>query len=305
MRAELTEGELIYYQTHPVEWIEEFLEAKFWWKQKEIAEAIAKYPKITVRSGHGMGKSYGLAGIAMWFVFTHPYSRVIITSPTFFQTVHVIFEEIKRFHEVLKRKMTYAGDMTQARLRLAPGWFIVGRNVDNPHAFIGQHSENLMVIYDEAAGIPREIFDASKGVLTSETNKAVLIGNPIPPATFFHETHTGEVPGFHKIRISCFDSPNVEKGPDGKWRDKEIMPFPAITSMTWINDMRNTYGEKNPFWISKVLGEFPTAGEDMLIDGRWLAAAIQKGIYLREVVNQIDEGSEILSSQQIAKIMGR
>jgi hypothetical protein len=43
---------------------------------------------------------------------------------------------------------------------------------------------------------------------------------------------------------------------------------------------------------------------DALIDGRHLAAAVQKGMYLRKTIEQLDEGSMVLDSESIARIIG-
>lgn len=296
-----------YYQRNPVEWIEKFLEAKLWSKQCEILQAIVDHPKTSVRSGHGVGKSFVAACAAIWYLFTHPMSRVISTAPTSVQVRDILWQEIAKLHSNLERHATNTGHLTQVRLVLAKGWFAVGRSTDKPNAFIGPHAENLFVIFDEACGISRAMFDASRGVMTAEGNKELLIGNPTDPGTYFHETHTGEAPGYHSIKISVFDSPNM-KNVDGQWVNNYDqfgkLPYPALTAMDWVNEMRNTYGEKSHFWTSKVLGEFPTTATDSLIDGRWLAAAVQKGIYLRKTLDYLEEGRIMVDSRLINEVVG-
>jgi hypothetical protein len=304
----LSPAERLYWATHPIEWITGFLSARLWSKQEEICDAVLHYPATSVRSGHGVGKSFIAACIILWYLFTHPNAKVITTAPTFWQVRNILWVEVSKLHKELREFIEPAGHLTQVRLELAEGWYAVGRSTDDPNSFIGTHEKNLLVVFDEACGIPRAIFDASEGLLTAKGNKQLMIGNPTEPGTYFHETHNGDVPGFHKIRINVLDSPNIKRV-NGKWVDNLLpdgeLPFPELTNLAWVEKMRRRHGEKSATWSAKVLGEFPTIATDALIDGRWLSAAVQKGIYLRKTVDRLDEGSEVLDSRIIRQLTGR
>lgn len=305
----MTEEELKYWQGNPVTWITTFLRARLWWKQEEIAEAVRDEDKVTVRSAHGVGKSFIAAAIILWFLFTHPFSKVVSTAPTDAQVRTILWEEIRKFHQVLKESIDPAGHLTQKSLHLAPGWVAWGRSTDKGENLLGAHEKNLLVVFDEAGGIARDIFEAAEGLITARGNKRLLIGNPIDPTSYFAETHKGDIPGFHKIRISAFDSPNLRKNENGIWvenlNEEGELPFPELTSLGWINEMRKTYGEKSAFWSWKVLGEFPTIATDALIDGRHLSAAVQKGLLLRNTISKLEEGKQILDVQTIRRLMGK
>jgi phage terminase large subunit len=297
-----------YWQQNPVEWIETFLGPKLWSKQKEIVESVRDNERTTVRSGHGVGKSFVVACIMLWYLFVNPYSKIVSTAPSFRQVRNILWVEIAKLHKKLKERIDPAGILTQVELRLDDGWRAWGLSTDDPNSFIGAHEKNLLAVFDEACGISRSIFDAAEGILTAKDNKAILIGNPTDPGTFFHETHTGDAPGYHKIKISVFDCPNIINV-NGKWQDNfdenGNLPYPELTSLKWVNSMRRMYSEKSAFWSSKVLGEFPTVGVDGLFDGRWLAAAAQKGDFLRRTIEKLEEGREILSSEDVIRIVGR
>lgn len=303
-----------YWAQHPIEWCETFLGCRLWSKQKEILEAIRDYDAVTVRSGHGVGKSYILAAAMLWFGFTHPGSKVISTAPTFDQVRFVLWVEVAKLHAKLKENLDPCGHLTQTALMIDSdrGWFLRGRSTDEPQGLVGTHERNLLVVFDEACGISRDIFEAAEGLITARGNKQVLIGNPVEPSTYFHETHTGEVPGFHKIRINVLDNPNIKKTlVNGKVKyidnldENGELPFPDLTSLAWVNKMRDSHGEKSATWSAKVLGEFPTIASDALMDGRWVAAAVQKGLLLRKTIDRLEEGSEILDGQVIRQLMGR
>jgi hypothetical protein len=294
-----------YYFDKPVEFIREFLGADPWEKQRDIANALVEHDRVTVRSGHGVGKSFIAACIIIWFLITHKDAKIVTTAPTFAQVKDILWIEIAKLHKELKKRIPAPYPrLTQVRLRIREGWEAWGRSTDDPNAFIGTHEMNQLLVFDEACGISRAIFQAAEGLLTAKGNKALLIGNPTDPGTFFHETHTGKVPGYFPIRISVFDSPNIEYV-NGIWRDKDPLPYPKLTSLGWINEMRDKYGEKAPAWVSKVLGEFPDLATDALISGRWLAASVMKGKVLRETIERVEEGKEVLSAEEIALLTGR
>ena len=50
--------------------------------QKEVFADIAEFPKVTVRSGQGVGKTGCEAVLCLWFLSCFPYSRVVATAPT-------------------------------------------------------------------------------------------------------------------------------------------------------------------------------------------------------------------------------
>lgn len=310
--ASVTPDQRVYWATHPVEWCSHFLNVKLWSKQEEIATSILKYDAVTVRSGHGVGKSFIAAAITLWWLFTHPGSRVISTAPSFDQVRNILWVEIAKLHLELSKRAWPVGHLTTTRLELAPGWFAMGRSTDEPNKLIGAHERNLLVIFDEACGISRILFDAAEGLLTAKGNKRLLIGNPTVPGTYFHDTHTGNITGYHTIRINVLDSPNIrqtlKKGKihyEDNLDENGELPFPDLTAMKWVEKMRKDHGEKSNEWISKVLGEFPTLAADSLYDGRHISAAVQKGAFLREIVKNLDEGQEIMDSAMIRRVMGR
>jgi phage terminase large subunit len=301
-----------YWQDNPVEWIEKFLGCTLWSKQREIVEAVRDNDKVTVRSGNGVGKSFVASAIALQHLFTHPYSKVLTSAPTMTQVRDILWVEIAKLHGFLSQHIEPSGYLTQVRLKLADGWYAMGRSTDEPQKFIGVHERNLLVIFDEASGIPREMFDASESLLTARGNKLLLIGNPWEPGSYFHETHTGEIPNFTRIHINVLESPNIRKVVENgrvKYEDNldenGDLPFPDLSSMKWVNHQRDAHGEKSAAWSIKVLGEFPTIATDALFDGRWLAAAVQKGILLRNTIERIDDGSEIYDSATIRRLTGR
>ncbi len=295
----------LYYYFHPAEWIRDYLNVLLWEKQKEIADALVAHDDVAVRSGHDLGKTFLAACIVIWYLYTHPMSKVVTTAPTSRQAKKQIWGEIQVLHQKLEGKIEPLGELLQTELRLGPGWWGMGFSTDDPNAFQGIHEENLLFIGDEACGIEREILETSEAITTAEGNKRLLIGNPTEPNTYFHWAFTGKVPGFHKIKMSCFDSPNIITDENGNYTTKRPIPYPKLVTMKFINRSIRTYGIDSPFVRSRVFGEFPELSTDQLLDGRHLALAVQKGILLRSVTTELTNGERVLSSTEVAELKGR
>lgn len=56
-----------YYKAHPYEFLTEILGIKIPYHQKKILESIVKYNKVSVASSNGIGKSYLLSALIVWF----------------------------------------------------------------------------------------------------------------------------------------------------------------------------------------------------------------------------------------------
>jgi phage terminase large subunit len=300
-------NDISFWQQNPGLWIEKFLDIKLYKKQWEICNAVATKSRVSIRSAHGMGKSLILAAIFIWFLYTHKDSKALTTATSWAQVENVLWSEIAKLHNRLKEKVTKTGELLQTRLKIGPNWFGFGFSTDKPDTLQGIHAENLLLIVDEAAGVPLNIFEPAMSLMTSgKGNKMVLIGNPTDPNGFFAETHRDPRLQFHCIHISAFDSPNIEQDEEGNWRNKDPMPYEGqITSYDWIEEIRRTKGEGSSYWVSRVEGDFSTASDDQLIDGRYIAAAMHKGAILRRLLKRLNEDQVVLSSQQIAQLTGR
>src|SRR3954470_21192912 len=69
---------------------------QLWHRQIEVCDAIAKSPITVVPAGRAVGKSYLLAGIVLWWLYTRPGSLCITTGPDHRQVVSVLWKEIRR-----------------------------------------------------------------------------------------------------------------------------------------------------------------------------------------------------------------
>ncbi len=301
----LSEKQLVFFRNNPVAFADVFLGANLWSKQEEIANALVTHNKVSVRSCHGSGKSYLAAALVCWFLMMHPESRIITTAPTIRQVKAILWAEIHRMVVQLKKRVSVVGELTQIMWRVTPYHWAMGMSTDDPESFQGQHEEHMLIIFDEACGIAEEIYIAASACITSPHNKILLIGNPTIPNTYFHRTHTGDVPGYKNIKISAFETPNIYKDQSGKWKSHDPLPYSKLVTMGWVNDAFNENGKDSSYVRSRVYGEFPDSAEDSLIPGRAIAVAIKKGVMLRNVLYTIGSERRVLSSEEIARLTGR
>jgi hypothetical protein len=302
----MTDKELRQCQADPVAFTNKFLEAELWDRQKEVAWGVAEHDLVAVKSGHGVGKSFLASCLLLWFLFMKPPPcKVVSTAPTSQLVKKILWAEIAERHKTLKKNIAYAGELLQMELRLGENHFAYGFSTDEPDAMQGAHAKNLMLILDEACGIPREICEPAETMVSATGNKSFLIGNPTNPLSYFHDCFTGDVPGYKKISISSTECPNVRYNEQTKlYEDVQPIPFPGLVGARWINQKIATYGKNSNYCKSRIFAEFPTQSADQLIDGRHVAAALLKGKLIRGLLEKLDSGSEVLSSAEIARLKG-
>jgi hypothetical protein len=240
--------------TDPAAWVRERLGQVVWSKQAEVMAAVRDHRRTAVRSGHGVGKSHTAALLASWWLDTHPAGDafVVTTAPTFAQVRAILWRYIRRMHKV----GGLPGRVNQTEWLIDDELVAFGRKPadHDESAFQGIHSRYVLVIIDEACGVPEQIWVAADALTTNTDCRLVAIGNPDNPASEFRRVCTPGS-GWHTIRISAFDSPNLTG---------EVVPpdvAKALVSAEWVEEKRQGWGEENPLYQSKVLGEFSEDSE--------------------------------------------
>jgi hypothetical protein len=236
----------------PVTWSSERADVYLWSKQREIAQSIVDNRRTAVQSAHGLGKSFLAATLAAWWIDVHPpeETMVVTTAPSLDQVHAILWEEIRGLHD-------HAG--LPGVVQRTDRWLVDGRLVGmgrkppdySESAFQGIHRRFVLVILDEACGIPAWLWTAVETITTGDQCRILAIGNPDDPNSHFKRLCQG-TPGWESFKISCFDSPNFtgEVVPE---KLKEL-----LTGQRWVDDRKAEWGEDNPLYVAKVLGEFPS-----------------------------------------------
>jgi hypothetical protein len=230
-----------------------------WWSaQRAIAESVENHKRTAVRAGHGVGKSYTAAGLAAWWVDTHPDGIVVSTAPTKDQVHAILWEEIRGLHGRLKLPgHTGLNDTWTIGRRLVgfgrkPPDAAAGSDFD-PSTFQGIHrTGGVLVIIDEGGGVPKWLFTAAETITTSDNSRILVIGNPDNPGSEFAQVCKPGHPGWSQLRIAVADSPNFT----GERVPPEVAA--ALVTRTWAAERLDEWGIDSPFYVSKVLAEFPS-----------------------------------------------
>lgn len=255
------------YRDRPTAFIREVLREELWSIQAAIAEALVRRQRVTVRSCNGAGKTFLAARLAVWFLLTRPGAIVVTTAPTWRQVKDQIWRYIRTCHGRAK----LPGECNQTEWNLGPDWYAVGISTDDPTRFQGTHSPaGVLLVVDEASGVPESIYEAGAGFMTQQASFTLLIGNPNTPAGTFYNSHQrGDWERFH---ISAYDVPE------------------SILSREYIERAKSDWGEDSPAYQVRVLGEFPDESDDTLIGMRYVAQAQQADL---EPEGEIVAGADI------------
>lgn len=261
------------YIADPVGWVQDRLGEHLWSKQRDIMQSVVDNRRTAVKSCHDSGKSYTASRIADWWIDVHPPGEafVVSTAPTYKQVHAILWEEIRKAAKsAANRGNPLPGRVLQSdEWKLDDGTLVgYGRKPadTDEHGFQGIHRRYVLVIIDEACGVPDQLWTAVEAITTNADCRILAIGNPDDPNTEFGRVcQPGS--GWATHQISAFDTPNFtdEQVPDGL--------RPLLLSPEWVEDKQKRWGVESPRYVSKVLGDFPDIGEDTLIAPSLIQAA--------------------------------
>jgi len=194
-------------------------------------------------------------------------SKTVVTAPTSSQLFDACFAEMKNVAKRLKPPFNDLLEIKSDRIELKSqpeATFISCRTsrAEQPEALAGVHSENVLLIADEASGVPNAVFEAASGSMSGHSATTVLTGNPTRNTGFFYDTHNRLREDWYTMHVSCVDSPRV--------------------SEDFVEDMKKRYGEDSPAYHVRVLGNFPPSEEDTVIPVSLIEHAMNNEIRLSD-----------------------
>ena len=190
----------------------------------------------------------------LWFLSCHDPAVVLSTAPTFRQVRHVLWREVHRRYR--NARFALGGKLLDTRLEMSDARFALGLSADSDEEFQGFHSPNMLIVVDEAEGVEETIYEAMEAIMTSENCRLLLIGNPTTMGGTFRRAFYEDRGLYSTITISALESPNVEAG---------RVVHRGLATRKWVEERKSVWGEDNPIYRARVLGEFPDQGEDTLV----------------------------------------
>ena len=246
------------YITDPAAFVVNVLDAHPDKWQEEALQAIGTQPRISIRSGHGVGKTAFEAWCVSWFLFTRPYPKIPCTAPTQQQLFDILWPEISKW---LKRSPLldelFEWQKTKVVMKAMPErWFATARTASKPENMAGFHEEHLLFVCDEASGIDDSIYETIEGALTTTDAKLILCGNPTKNSGIFKRSFFEDRELYWTKKVSCFDA--------------------ALVADEYSQRLIKQYGMDSDVVRVRVLGDFPKTEPDGLIPLELVEAAMMR-----------------------------
>jgi hypothetical protein len=278
---------------------EAVLGRSLWSKQIEVCDAIARSPITVVPAGRAVGKSFLLAGVALWWLYTRPMSLVITTGPDHRQVVSVLWKEIRRAIRPRFKRGCQIGPRLDLgydhftegynspqrfAVKYGTDWGALGFAAKSEEGFSGQHAGDLLVIVDEASGITEPIWSAIHGLAAS---RLVVVGNPIRYDCHFRQLHdlAGASDTITTVRISSLECPDA---------DKDHSPV-GMASKSFLNQMEQIHGKDSPWWRSNILGLFPGQESVQFLPTTWIDSCAASSVLDDDLWQDAPDGPTRLS----------
>jgi hypothetical protein len=262
--------------------------------------------RCAIASGRGIGKSALVSWLILWMLTTRIGATVIVSANSENQLRSVTWGELTKWAtmiinshwwEISATKLTPASWLTELVERdLKKGtryWSAEGKlwSEENPDSYAGVHNhDGMMVIFDEASGIPDGIWSVAAGFFTENILDRYwfAFSNPRRNTGYFFEC-------FHNKRDFWLSQQIDSRTVEGT--DKAI--YEQIIA---------EYGEDSIQARVEVYGEFPASGDDQFIAPMLVEDAFKRVPYKDQtapVIVGVDPARGGMDSTVIAVRQGR
>lgn len=201
--------------------------------------------RISIVSGHGIGKSMMSSILILWFLFVHPDSQIACTSPGKEQMYDVLWKELKKWIDKMTPEMGDMYEWESSHIRMkesAQTWFARAKtsSKENTEALAGVHADWVAIVVDEASGVEEPIFETMEGALTSGNILVFIISNGTRSIGYFYDTHHKDAARWQNYAFDSEQSPRVDE--------------------KYVNDIVEKYGRDSIQFTIRVKGGFPDEG---------------------------------------------
>ena len=246
-------------------------------KEKLTAEELefSKKMGISIMSGQGPGKDTWASIAILWFLCCFPYPKIPCTAPTGHQLKDVLWAEINKWIRksrkgddglpMLEQWVQWQSDKVFWKDLGGREWFAVARTTnvkatadEQAETLAGFHEDFLMIVVDEASGLPEPVFKPLEGTLSGKCNFSILIFNPTRNQGFALESHRRD-----RQHWICHH-----------WDAEES----EIVSKDHIEAMAKKYGRDSNAFRIRVKGLPPLEASDTLIQWEWAMDAIDRDL---------------------------
>ena len=214
-------------------------------QQQEFIDAVQagvekrSLPYISVRSGHGTGKTSSLAWLILWIGLTRKDAKLPTTAPVAAQLVNLLIPEVGKWKAKMPKEL---GDLVEVQSQDVKFYnrnhcFARTARKENVEALAGVHASFVCYIADEASGIDQAVFNVIEGALTGDKFLFVMTSNPTRTTGTFFDSQNKKRANYQHLHFDSEKSSNVNS--------------------QWVKDMESKYGRDSDVFRVRVNGEFP------------------------------------------------
>jgi hypothetical protein len=228
---------------------------------------LNKAVRIAVASGHGVGKTALVSWLILWAISTCKDCRGILTASNEAQLATRNRAELRKWYRLFRGRAFFeltATALVSADTAHEHTWRIdlLPWNEHRPESFAGLHNQGkrVLVIMDEASVIPPIIWQTIEPVMTDVNTEIVwaVFGNPLHSVGPFRECFGRFAHRWQKWHVDARDV--------------------GISDKKQIDEWAEDHAEDSYFFMTRVRGQFPTAGALQFIPTDLVEAAMIREI---------------------------
>jgi len=247
------------WKDSPLRFVTECLRATPSKQQAKALNVLPKTKRLSIHSGHGCGKDAFCAWAALWFLSTRTYPKIPSTAPTARQLSDILWSEMSKWLRqsliadefVIQKDKIFKKEAPKEWWMRAISPSVKASKEEQAETLAGLHADHMLIIVDEASGVPDPMFIPLEGAMTQPDNKVILIGNPTKNTGYFHKTR--------------FDPTFSRKWTTLHWDSRES----ELVTQDMIEYFRDNYGEESNIFRIRVAGEPPLDDETTFIPLSW------------------------------------
>lgn len=342
LRADSEYNKYDKYADNPLGFCNEVLGDTFYSDVEKLINSV-RDNKITVAiSATGTGKTHAAARIAVWYFKTYKGSVYTAAAPPINNLQKLLWGELSDVYnnnpDLFKdENLTYLNiSRPNENKEIITGMVIpqTGGEYQIESKFSGKHYHHQIFIIDEGDAVPEACYRGIYGCLSGGHGRLLIMFNPREKSgPVFELIESGKA---NVIHLSAFNHPNVITGkeiyPGAVTREKTVerineqcrllepdetidhncfeLPKYLINETAEIKN-----GEYYPplkagyykilvkMFFYQVLGQYPTAGEDSLIDEEWInQARLRYDMYVSEYGDIPPKGIRAIMGQDVAEL---
>ena len=220
-----------------------------------------KKARLSARAGHGLGKSFLSGVLAHTFLGLYVPSIVVCTGPTGKQTSRQLWQYITTCHSrsIFRDDIEMFG--TTMKYRPNPSqWFATWLTSKEPKSVEGFHGpdegKNILWVVEEAKGVADAVFEAIQGALSHEHNYWYMSSTCGTASGFFFDSFYSKQSGWENEKATYKDSTRV--------------------SIDQVNKWAQQWGRESSIFQARVMAEFPSEDDKILVPLSWCERAIRQ-----------------------------